>query len=355
MEEVSLDRPAHPDEAILWIDGVLYLLDQRVLPSREQFIKLENAPDTARAIQEMVVRGAPAIGITAAYGVVLAAQQHSKVSPTGWIEALRRDMETLSTSRPTAINLFWALEKMAERIERLDFTADPVPALLGLAKQIHRDDFNANHRMGKLGAELITGPTGVITHCNAGSLATGGHGTALGVIRSAWQQGRINHVYADETRPWLQGSRLTSWELMKEGIEHSVIADSAAAARMAAGDIGWVIVGSDRIAANGDVANKIGTYQLAVAARYHGVRVMVAAPMSTVDYAVMSGADIPIETRGGDEVLMCGGSQIGLEDAHAWNPVFDVTPAALVDAIVTEKGVVIEPDAEKMATLRDAP
>ncbi|HFE47780.1 MAG TPA: S-methyl-5-thioribose-1-phosphate isomerase, partial [Chromatiaceae bacterium] len=189
------------------------------------------------------------------------------------------------------------------------------------------------------------------THCNAGALATGGYGTALGVIRSAWKQGRISRVYADETRPWLQGARLTSWELHRDGIPVSLQTDAAAAARMARGGIGWVIVGSDRIAANGDVANKIGTYALAVLARYHGVRFMVAAPTSTIDPDTASGADIPIEQRAGDEILSCAGRRVGTRGVEAWNPVFDVTPAELVDALVTEKGVIEQPNREKIATL----
>jgi methylthioribose-1-phosphate isomerase len=225
--------------------------------------------------------------------------------------------------------------------------------MLEEALRIHDEDRAANRRMGELGAALIGERTSVITHCNTGGLATGGHGTALGVIRTAWAAGRIERVFADETRPWLQGSRLTAWELERDGIPVTVMADAAAAARMAGGGIGWVIVGSDRIAANGDVANKIGTYSLAVAARYHGLGFMVVAPASTVDMALASGADIPIEERGPAEVLECGGRRVGAAGAQAWNPVFDVTPARLVDAIVTERGVVRRPDAEKMARLME--
>jgi methylthioribose-1-phosphate isomerase len=219
------------------------------------------------------------------------------------------------------------------------------------AQAIHAEDIAANHRMGELGAALIEGPTCVITHCNAGALATGGYGTALGVIRSAWAAGRIERVYADETRPWLQGSRLTAWELLQDRIPVTLLADGAAASRMAQGGIGWVIVGSDRIAANGDVANKIGTYGLAVAARHHGVKVMVVAPTSTIDFQVASGREIPIEVRSAQELLACGGAQVGAEGAEVWNPVFDVTPAALVDVIVTEKGIVWSPDRKKMEDL----
>jgi methylthioribose-1-phosphate isomerase len=298
----------------------------------------------------MVVRGAPAIGISAAYGVVLGARRAWRDAGAGWASRIGEDLVLLAASRPTAVNLFWAIERMRRRIANVG-SGDPEPALLVEARSIHEEDVAANHRMGELGAALIAGPTDVITHCNTGGLATGGHGTALGVIRTAWRQGRIGRVYADETRPWLQGARLTAWELVRDGIPVSLMADGAAAARMAAGGIGWVIVGSDRIAANGDVANKIGTYSLAVAARHHGVRFMVAAPTSTVDLDVASGADIPIEERAGEEVLSCGGRVIGAPGASAWNPVFDVTPAELVDAIVTERGVVERPNREKLAAL----
>jgi methylthioribose-1-phosphate isomerase len=259
-------------------------------------------------------------------------------------------MAALAGSRPTAVNLFWALERMARCIERVD-SDDPVPVLLAEAQAIHSEDRAANRRIGELGAELISRPTEVITHCNAGALATGGYGTALGVIRSAFQAGKVECVYADETRPWMQGSRLTAWELQYSGIPVVVQADGAAAGLMARGRIGWIIVGSDRIAANGDVANKIGTYGLAVLARHHGVRFMVAAPTSTIDMRTASGADIPIEERDSGEVLDCGGRRIGPAGVAARNPVFDVTPAGLVDAIVTERGVVEKPTPEKMRAL----
>ncbi|MCU0970207.1 MAG: S-methyl-5-thioribose-1-phosphate isomerase, partial [Gammaproteobacteria bacterium] len=228
---------------------------------------------------------------------------------------------------------------------------DPTPALLREAQAIHREDLVGNRVMGDLGAALIAGTTSVITHCNTGGLATGGHGTALGVIRSAYAQGKIERVYADETRPWLQGSRLTAWELERDGIPVSLMADGAAAARMARGGIGWAIVGADRIAANGDAANKIGTYGLAVAARHHGVRFMVVAPTSTIDLSIASGAQIPIEERDPAEILSCGGQVVGAPGVGAWNPVFDVTPASLIDAIVTERGVVLAPTAERLRSL----
>ncbi len=349
--QVISDLPATPDSAIVWRDDALLLLDQRVLPNQERFLRLDTAAEVADAIRDMVVRGAPAIGITAAFGVVVAARARFAESPDGWRESIAVDLQYLAASRPTAVNLFWALGRMRALMAGLPAGRDPFPALLAEARAIHEQDIAANRRMGELGAGLIEAPTEVITHCNAGALATGGYGTALGVIRAAHAAGRIRMVLADETRPWMQGSRLTAWELHRDGIPVTLQTEGAAASRMSRGGVGWVIVGSDRIAANGDVANKIGTYNLAVAARYHGVKFMVAAPTSTVDMAVAVGADIPIEQRDPAEVLACGGTALGAPGVQAWNPVFDVTPAALVDAIVTEKGVVLSPNAEKMARM----
>lgn len=344
------DITPHADNAIVWQDDRLYLLDQRFLPQRADYIELGSAHEVADAIHDMVVRGAPAIGVTAAYGVVLGARCAFQAQGDNWRLALEEGLERLAASRPTAVNLFWALERMRGCMADLG-AGDPEPALLAEARAIHEEDVAANRRMGALGAELIEGPARVITHCNAGALATGGYGTALGVIRSAFAAGKIDQVYADETRPWLQGSRLTAWELHQDGIPVTLLSDSAAASLMSRRGVDWVIVGSDRIAANGDVANKIGTYGLAVVARHHGVKVMVAAPTSTIDMSVSCGADIPIEERHQSEVLSCGGQLIGAPGVEAWNPVFDVTPAELVDAIVTEKGVVLAPNAEKLAQL----
>ncbi|WP_295399399.1 S-methyl-5-thioribose-1-phosphate isomerase [uncultured Thiocystis sp.] len=341
-----------PDDAALWYEDRLYLVDQRVLPDRAEFLSYQQAPEVADAIRAMVVRGAPAIGVTAAYGVVLAGRAAHATAGASWKTAIEADLERLAASRPTAVNLFWAIRRMRALIERLD-TTDPTPALLREALAIHEEDRAANRRIGDLGAELIEGPTDIVTHCNAGAIATGGYGTALGVVRSAFAAGKLGRVYADETRPWMQGARLTAWELMHDGIPVTLQADGAAASLMAGGSVGWVIVGSDRIAANGDVANKIGTYGLAILARYHGIKVMVAAPTSTVDMDVASGADIPIEERDPDELLSCGGRRLAPVGCMARNPVFDVTPAALVDAIVTERGVVLNPTTEKMRALMD--
>jgi len=350
MEPVPLNIRADADHAIVWRNDRLYLLDQRILPGRESYLELQTAAETARAITDMVVRGAPAIGITAAYGVVLAARNRYEESQDNWRALVSQDLDLLASARPTARNLFWSLQRMEGLIKSLG-PGDPQDKLLAEAHAIHEGDIAANRAIGALGAGLIEGRVSVITHCNAGALATGGYGTALGVIRSAWKDRKVDRVYADETRPWLQGSRLTAWELTRDGIPVTLLTDGAAASRMARGDIGWVIVGSDRIAANGDVANKIGTYSLAVVARHHGVKVMVAAPTSTVDMSVAGGKEIPIESRDPAEVLQCGGTRVGAPGVGAWNPVFDVTPASLVDAIVTEKGVVLLPDAKKMAEL----
>jgi methylthioribose-1-phosphate isomerase len=337
--------------AMEWADGVLRLLDQRVLPQREEFLSLNQCSAVAGAIRDMVVRGAPAIGITAAYGAVIAGAARYGADPGNWRTGFEQDLESLAQARPTAVNLSWAVRRMREKARRAD--GDPVPTLLEEARAIHEEDIRANLRMGELGAAFIETDSNVLTHCNTGSLATGGYGTALGVIRSAWSAGKLSGVFADETRPWLQGARLTAWELIKDDIPVTLIADGAAAYLMNLGKIQWVIVGSDRIAANGDVANKIGTYSAAVAARQHGVKFMVVAPSSTVDMHVRSGADIPIEMRAPSEVLEIGGRRMAAAGASAWNPAFDVTPAELVDVIVTEKGVVEQPDGARMAALME--
>lgn len=339
--------------AVVWEDDKLRLLDQRLLPQQESYLEFDDPRAVADAIRDMVVRGAPAIGITAAYGVVLALKRRLEEGGEGLMERLKADFGYLAEARPTAVNLAWALERMGRVLFNLpEDVADPVAALLAEARAIHEEDIAANRRMGELGAALIEDiGYGVLTHCNTGSLATGGYGTALGVIRTAYTQQRISRVYADETRPWLQGARLTAWELVKDNIPVTLLADGAAAALMKQGRVKWLIVGSDRISANGDVANKIGTYHAAVAARYHGVKVMVVAPTSTVDMSLASGELIPIEQRGPEEVLCLGGQPVAATGAEAWNPAFDVTPAELVDAIVTEKGVVRHPTREKMAAM----
>jgi len=336
--------------AVEWIDGGIRLIDQRVLPARFEHLQIKNVSEAARAIHDMVVRGAPAIGVTAAYAVVLAARDRYRESPSGWQKAIHPDLKLLSEARPTAVNLRWAVEHMRRLIDA-GIAGDPASRLLVEAQRIHAEDIAANRRMGELGAELIEQGSGVLTHCNTGALATGGYGTALGVVRAGYAAGRIKEVYANETRPWLQGARLTAWELVQEGIPATLIADSAATYLMKQGKVAWVIVGADRIAANGDTANKIGTYMTAVAARHHGVKFMVVAPTSTVDLATPDGSAIPIETRAEAEVLNFGGTRTSPEGVKAWNPAFDITPAELIDALVTEKGVVTHPTSGKMAAM----
>ncbi|MBT7306876.1 MAG: S-methyl-5-thioribose-1-phosphate isomerase [Gammaproteobacteria bacterium] len=343
-----MDRRESP--AIQWDGEQLILLDQRRLPLQQHYISYHEVAAVAEAIRDMVVRGAPAIGVTAAYGVVLAAKNRQSDSITSWRSALEADLQQLAAARPTAINLHWAIERMKSTLE-----GEPeqwIARLTREAEAIHREDIEACKTMGRLGAAYIDTGSGVLTHCNAGALATGGYGTALGVIRAAWEQQRLAAVYADETRPWLQGARLTAWELLQDEIPVSLLVDGASSWLMKQGKVQWVVVGSDRIAANGDVANKIGTYSAAIAARHHGVKFMVVAPTSTIDRNVATGEEIPIEARAAEELFSClQGERIAAQQADGWNPVFDVTPAALVDLIVTERGVVEQPNREKIAAL----
>jgi methylthioribose-1-phosphate isomerase len=324
--------------AVQWHGDRLRLLDQRRLPAEELWFDCTTPDDVTRAIRDLAVRGAPAIGIAAAWGVVLAAKSGVDLPIA---------MATLRAARPTAVNLMWALDRMNARI-----LADADAAALEReAQAIQDEDLAANRHMGELGAALIEPGSHVLTHCNTGSLATAGYGTALGVIRAGVASGQIAQVYAGETRPWQQGARLTMWELVRDGIPAKLIADSAASHLMKDGKVKWVIVGADRIAANGDTANKIGTYQLAIAARHHGVKFMVVAPSTTVDMATATGTDIEIELRDAAELLSVAGTRTVIEGADAWNPVFDVTPAELIDAIVTERGVILKPDEEQMRIL----
>lgn len=321
-------------QAILWQDNELQLLDQRILPHQVEYITLASANETAVAITDMVVRGAPAIGITAAYGIAIAARNNDN---------LDHAYQTLAASRPTAVNLFWALERM-KSVKPQTFLA-----LLSEAKAIHMEDIQANLRLGQLGAGLISENSQIYTHCNAGALATGGYGTALGVIRSAFAKQKLTQVYAGETRPWLQGSRLTAWELMQDNIPVKLCAEGAAAQLFRQGNIDWLVVGADRIAANGDVANKIGTYGLALMAKHHGVKVMIAAPTSTIDMQTSSGSQIDIEQRPTLEVTHHKDQAIAPAGCEAINPAFDITPAELIDVIATEKGLILQPSDETVA------
>ena len=337
--------------AIKFTDGKLSLLDQRKLPLEETYIHYDNATDVAHAIHDMVVRGAPAIGITAAYGVTLAAKQQLDANVQTF--QLENAFTQLAESRPTAVNLFWALEKMKSVLEQNAAASlqEQYQALLAAAQQIHQDDIIANQTMGQLGASLIDANSAVYTHCNTGSLATGGHGTALGVIRTAHQEGKLNQVYAGETRPWLQGARLTAWELMCDNIPVKLSCEGAAGQLLRQGNVKWIIVGADRITANGDVANKIGTYNLAVLAKHHGVKFMVVAPSTTFDLNMGKGEDIPIEERPMNEVTAIQDKQIAPAGCEAINPSFDMTPNELIDAIVCERGILKAPYTESIQAL----
>ncbi len=349
MDSSSTDKV----QAIRWSSDRLLLLDQRLLPERKEYVAIDTWRDAMHAIRDMVVRGAPAIGITAAYAVVLAAREHIIADPRQWRESIDTDLQALSAARPTAVNLRWAVDRMRSKIASTP-DSGALDCLLDEAKSIHDQDIAANLRMGALGAGLIEKHATVLTHCNAGALATGGYGTALGVIRAGFGAGKIKHIYAGETRPWLQGARLTAWELLQEDIPVTLIPDSAAAYVMLNRGLDWVIVGADRVAANGDVANKIGTYSLAVLAREHGVRFMVVAPTSTIDRRLDDGADIEIELRDEEELLTCGGRRVAPDGAGAFNAVFDVTPAELIDYLVTERGVVERPSAPGIRALYDS-
>jgi methylthioribose-1-phosphate isomerase len=336
-------------QALQWTGTSLKVLDQRQLPEAIVYDDYNDAAGVTEAIATMRVRGAPAIGIAAAYGVALSVIKHHKEDPAHWQPKVAADIDMLAKSRPTAVNLFWALEQMKAVLNQPQ--ANPLAAILACAEKIHADDIAANYKMGELGADILAGAKGVMTHCNTGALATGGYGTALGVIRSAHQRQPIK-VYAGETRPWLQGARLTVWELSQDGIPVTLIADSAAAWLMKSGAISWVVVGADRIAANGDTANKIGTYSLAVLAKQHGVKVMVVAPTTTIDWSIENGKQIKIEHRHQNELLPdCYIKENSL--VSAWNPVFDVTPVELISALVTERGVVLNPARQGIGGLKD--
>lgn len=326
---------------VAWRGDRVVLLDQRRLPLEEVELECRTWPEVAEAIRSLAVRGAPAIGVTAALGVALAAQTSRATSVEGLLADVEAALAGLAATRPTAANLFWALGRMRRQAHahRDRGAAALRAALLAEAEAILEEDVAANRALGAYGATLVPPGARVLTHCNAGGLATAGYGTALGVVRAAVEAGRRPFVWVPETRPVLQGARLTAWELAKEGIPHTVVADTAVAALMAAGEVDLVVVGADRIAANGDTANKIGTYGLAVLARAHGIPFYVAAPSSTIDPALADGRAIPIEERDAREVHELGGRRVTPPGSPARNPAFDVTPARLVTAIVTERGL----------------
>lgn len=309
---------------MVWREGALVMLDQRLLPGQEVWLTLTRWEEVRDAIRDMAVRGAPAIGVAAGFGMALAAQQGADLA-----EAQRG----LAASRPTAVNLFWALDRMAA-------VSNPTfENLLAEAQAIEAEDLAMNHRIGDFGADLVPAKARVLTICNTGSLATAGHGTALGIIRTAHARGLVDHVYSCETRPRQQGLRLTAWELLKDGIPFQSIPDSAAASLMRAGKVDFVVAGADRITRNGDTANKIGTYMLAVCAHHHGIPFVIAAPSSTIDPAMATGAEIPIEERDSSEITEIEGVRVAPVGCPTFNPGFDVTPGELIHAIVTERGV----------------
>lgn len=333
--------------------GRLEMIDQTRLPAVFDYLSYDSAAGVAEGIRTMVVRGAPAIGVAAAYGVALEALRVQSLSRATFDAALDAGIRVLAESRPTAVNLFWALERMRACRTRHDAgsTAVIAQALLSEARTIHDEDIRINRQMGEHGAALLADGARVLTHCNAGALATAGHGTALGVIRSAAAAGKRISVIADETRPFLQGARLTAWEMVQERIPVTLITDNMAGHLMAHGEIDAVIVGTDRVAANGDVANKIGTYMVAVLAHRHRIPFYVACPLSTIDLSVPSGREIPIEERAAQEVTGFREAQWAAAGVQVRNPSFDVTPAELVTALITEKGVVESPDGNKLRAL----
>lgn len=333
-----------PARALIWKNGRLDILDQRLLPHRVRYIPCRNHLQAARCIKEMAIRGAPAIGDAAAYGVALAAKEIRFRDLRRMKTYLKKACGILSKTRPTAVNLFWALERMRQLIQRFRGPlSDLAGALEREAQKIYDEDLSGNRRIGDFGSRLLPAKSVVLTHCNAGALATAGYGTATGILYRAHEQGKIKKVFVDETRPYLQGSRLTAWELMQANVPCELITDSMAGHFMNVGGITAVVVGADRIAANGDVANKIGTYSLAILARHHKIPFYVAAPTSTLDLKTPTGKKIPIEERNHAEVTSLGGVSTAPKGVVARHPAFDVTPNALVSAIITEKGVARAP------------
>jgi methylthioribose-1-phosphate isomerase len=327
-------------QTMRWNNERLEMIDQRVLPERFEYIAYSSAEEVAKGIKEMVVRGAPAIGVAAAYGIALEALRVKDLSAEAFYAAMNKAFAELAASRPTAVNLFWALEKMQAELDALmDQTPEKIAHLLiKKAHDLYLDDIRINQAMGEYGAKLLQDGARVLTHCNAGALATAGHGTALGILRSAVASGKKISVIADETRPFLQGARLTAWEMIQEGIPVTLITDNMAGYMMSKGEIDAVIVGADRVAANGDVANKIGTYMVAVLAKRHDIPFYVACPTSTIDMSIATGADIPIEERAENEVKGFRDYLWAAEGVQVRNPSFDVTPAELITAIITEEG-----------------
>ncbi|MFZ0563153.1 MAG: S-methyl-5-thioribose-1-phosphate isomerase [Terriglobales bacterium] len=340
-------------QTLEWTSRGVVFIDQTKLPTEEIYVTCTTHQQVADAIRNMIVRGAPAIGVAAAMGIALGVKNSKAENAAVLKKELDQICETIRQTRPTAVNLFWAIRRMQEKFETLRSRpiAQIKQSLVEEAQRMHAEDIAANQAMGRHGATLMPSSGGVLTHCNAGALATAGYGTALGVIRAAVEAGKKIHVYADETRPFLQGSRLTAWELMKDGIPTTVISDNMAGVMMQQGKIGAIVVGADRIAANGDVANKVGTYTVAVLAKEHGIPFYVAAPISTVDLDTPEGSKIPIEQRSAREVTHIGGRQMTPDGVGIENPAFDVTPAKYVTAIITERGIARAPYDESLREL----
>jgi methylthioribose-1-phosphate isomerase len=349
MRTLKFDRQQH----------ALVLVDQQRLPHETVAVTCRSPEEVAQAIRSMQVRGAPAIGVAAAYGLALGARAHTTDDPRQFVEDLERVIEVLRQTRPTAVNLQWALDRMlahGRAVAERSGVRSAQDALLTLADEMAEEDIAVNRRMGAFGLDLVPDGANILTHCNTGALATVDYGTALGVVRAAHEAGRGIHVYVDETRPFLQGSRLTAWELQQLGVPMTLITDSMAGHFMSRGNVDLVLVGADRVAANGDVANKIGTYSLAVLAHENGIPFYVAAPTSSIDLALESGVRMPIEERSSHEVTHVGGVRIAPEGVRAAHPAFDVTPGRLITAIVTERGIVRAPYHESLAAaVRNAP
>ena len=336
-------------DAIRWKGNALSLLDQTRLPVEEVWNTYTDYRKVADAIRRLVVRGAPAIGVAAAYALCLAAMEYKGQNPEEFQKSMAAASAELAASRPTAVNLFWALDRMGLALGAAGCGAEALPILIREAEAIHREDVAMNRAIGAAGAAIVPHGARILTHCNAGAIATGGYGTALGVVRSAFTQGKVEMVYCDETRPLLQGARLTAWELVKDGIPATLITDNMAASLMAQGKIDLVLLGCDRMAANGDFANKIGTYGVAVLAHYHGIPFYSVLPSSTIDLSIPDGSHIPIEQREASEVTHFAGVRTAPEGVGVYNPAFDVTPHRLLTGIITEKGVIHPPFAEQLA------
>lgn len=341
-------------KTIEWKGDHIRLLDQRKLPLEVRYLNCKDASSIAKAIRTMAIRGAPAIGVAAAMGIALAARKIRSNRPEIFRQKIEEVCHLMGETRPTAVNLFWAIERMRRALNQ-----PPSEDVEGLksklereALRIYREDLKINHKIGENGKILIQDGVGVLTHCNAGGLATAGYGTALGVLRAAWAEGKRFHVYVDETRPLLQGARLTAWELVQEKIPATVITDNMAGWLMEKGKINLVLVGADRIARNGDTANKIGTYSLAVLANWHNIPFYVAAPASTFDLNLSSGKGIPIEERAGEEITHIAGRRVTPGGVKAFNPAFDVTPHSLIEGIITEKGILRKPFIKSLKKLK---